>query len=651
MANRFWVGASGQFNDGSKWSTSSGGTGGAGAPTLSDDAFFDANSGGGTITVSGDSRCASLNMTGFTGSVTGVNNTILINGNVTIPTTVTWSRAVGFMQYMTGSTYDTNNRTLGELRGISTQTGTLLSALNVTTVLFISLTTNNNSITCTGDFSGGNGSLGTSTITCANGSSAFGTGGASATFICSGNFGAQSGSTTGTVTTNGIQSGGVGTTATIINLTVTGSSIGLGDSSSLTVNGSFTFNGSATSRKRVNTGGNFSTVYGSSTLNLTGTRSVSYADFGGVNVTGGTLTGTSLGNLGGSSGIAFASPRTLYAVGGASVWPGWTSTSSWSTTSGGAAGAEPPMVEDTAIFNSNSGGGVFNVYYEYAGNMTVESNFAGSMGGSVSFYSSVTINGGNTAGLGVLATGNKVGSKSFSLNGTIATFDSNGAGTCFISSPGTFVVSGGVRVNAGMVVDFQSVSPTLGFFAMSVGSYGGGVVMGSGTWTVTGDGQVWFVQSGGLNQGTSTIVLSNTSPNTRTFAGGGRSYNKLVIGGLTGSMQTTIQGSNTFSELSSTKTTAHTVLFESGTTQTIGKWTISGSSGSVVTVGSTSTANHNLVYNGTGVVSANYLSISKSTATPSTATWYAGANSIDGGNNSGWIFGGGSNGLLFGSNF
>lgn len=44
MANRFWVAGSGNWNDTAHWSTTSGGSPGASAPTSTDDAFFDANS-------------------------------------------------------------------------------------------------------------------------------------------------------------------------------------------------------------------------------------------------------------------------------------------------------------------------------------------------------------------------------------------------------------------------------------------------------------------------------------------------------------------------------------------------------------------------------------------------------------------------------
>lgn len=44
MANRYWVGNGGNWNDTNHWSASSGGAGGASVPTSSDDVFFDANS-------------------------------------------------------------------------------------------------------------------------------------------------------------------------------------------------------------------------------------------------------------------------------------------------------------------------------------------------------------------------------------------------------------------------------------------------------------------------------------------------------------------------------------------------------------------------------------------------------------------------------
>ena len=92
MANRYWVGGTGTWDPAStSWSTTSGGSSGSAAPLATDNAIFDANSGGGTVTVldgpggSGFSpECANLTCTGFTGSIDSSGNAININGNITL---------------------------------------------------------------------------------------------------------------------------------------------------------------------------------------------------------------------------------------------------------------------------------------------------------------------------------------------------------------------------------------------------------------------------------------------------------------------------------------------------------------------------------------------------------------------------------------
>jgi hypothetical protein len=70
MADRYWVGGTGSWNTTTtNWSTSSGGSGGASAPSSSDDVYFDANSGGGTCTVTSGARtCRSISFRGFSGT-------------------------------------------------------------------------------------------------------------------------------------------------------------------------------------------------------------------------------------------------------------------------------------------------------------------------------------------------------------------------------------------------------------------------------------------------------------------------------------------------------------------------------------------------------------------------------------------------------
>lgn len=170
------------------------------------------------------------------------------------------------------------------------------------------------------------------------------------------------------------------------------------------------------------------------------------------------------------------------------------------------------------------------------------------------------------------------------------------------------------------------------------------VNMGSGTWTTTSTATATVWSSGGvaaatINAQTSTIAITGVSANTRTFGGGAQTYNivSYTTAGSTGILNVT--GSNTFKTLNfSDVTNARTLRFTAGTTTTITTaFNVNGTAGKLMTIGSITAASHALSYTGVGYVSSDYLSISRSDATPA-STWYAGANSTDGGNNSGWVF-------------
>lgn len=92
MANRYWVGGNGDWNNipGLKWATSSGGAGGASVPTTSDNAIFDANSGSVNVNiVAGNSGCLNLTCTGFLGAING-SDPITISGSITLVSGMTW---------------------------------------------------------------------------------------------------------------------------------------------------------------------------------------------------------------------------------------------------------------------------------------------------------------------------------------------------------------------------------------------------------------------------------------------------------------------------------------------------------------------------------------------------------------------------------
>lgn len=186
-----------------------------------------------------------------------------------------------------------------------------------------------------------------------------------------------------------------------------------------------------------------------------------------------------------------------------------------------------------------------------------------------------------------------------------------------VNIPGNLVVNGGT-FNA------NNYTVTTSRFSSSNTTIRS-ILMGTGTWTLTGTATVWSLATTTnltFTKSTANIVLSNTSTTARTFAGGGLTYNNLTIGGATGTSTLTLTGSNTFNTLASTKTVAHTILFTGGTTTTFTSFTVTGTAGNVVTIGSTNTTQ---------------ATIAKPTA------WYVGGNSINGGNNTNLLFGGGNN--------
>ena len=133
--------------------------------------------------------------------------------------------------------------------------------------------------------------------------------------------------------------------------------------------------------------------------------------------------------------------------------------------------------------------------------------------------------------------------------------------------------------------------------------------------------------------GTGTGTISMTSASGKSFSGGGATYNCTINQGGAGAL--TIVGANTFNNITNTVQPA-SVLFLAGVTNTFNNFNLNGTAGNLITIASTTASTHTLS-KASGTVSVDYLSITNSTATGG-ATWYAGANSTNGGGNSGWIF-------------
>lgn len=165
------------------------------------------------------------------------------------------------------------------------------------------------------------------------------------------------------------------------------------------------------------------------------------------------------------------------------------------------------------------------------------------------------------------------------------------------------------------------------------------LTMGSGTWTLTGTGTVWNLATTTgltLTAGTSTIQINDASSSSKTFSGGGKTFNKLLLtGGGLGTM--IIAGSNTFSSLEIDPPL--TIQFTAGTTQTLSTPTFlsSGTEGQFITLQSTSNGSTWTLSSPNGNINIDYVSLQDSTATGG-ASFYAGIHSINVSNNSGWIF-------------
>lgn len=667
MANRYWVGGTATWDGtaGTKWALTSGGAGGQAVPTAADDVFFDGASGTVTCTVSGTRVAKSITCTGFTGTLTN-GGVLQVSGNVTLVSGMTYSG--GTLRLVATSTLISAGKTLSTLEvsgaGI---TATLGDALNTTVITLTqgtldtsasnysitaqyivasgtntrAFTLNGSTVTVTGtlgiDFSGSNLTLnaGTSSLVMSAGNPTFT---ASGFTFYNVSFTDTSNSSLTLSNQNTFNNLSISARTSLIKTV----SIGADQ----TINGTLTCSGSSGIDRMFLS----SSVVGTARTLTVASCSPTDCDFRDITIAGAAspISGTRLGNSGGNSGITFPGAKTVY----------WNPASaaafnsaSWATSSGGTTLSTDnfPLAQDTAVIDNNSRANVSSV-----GGATWQIGTVDMSNRTSAF----TFTFGGTAGTGFQVYGNWTSGTGVTFSGTAQTITfasrtsqsitSNGRS---FSGPIAIAALGGTVSLGDALSTSQGLTLTRGTFNAanytvtcltfsSSNSNTRTLTLGSGTWTITGFGTVWnLATTTGLtfNKDTANITLSDTTTNARTFAGGDLTYNKLTIGGATGVSTLTFTGSNTFSELASTKTVAHTITFTAGTTTTVAAWTITGTSGNVVTLGSSTTSPFTLTKTGGGTVVIGYMSISYSTATPSN-TWYAGVTSTDGGNNSGWTF-------------
>jgi len=688
MADRYWVLGTGTWDSTSttNWSTSSGGAGGASVPTASDNVFFDVNSNVGTgaftVTMANSPRvCNDFTASGLDGTMTlaGTSIGLTVSGSLTFQATnftATYTGDTTFNATTTGKTVTTNGVSFGgnavfDGVGGGWTLGFALNCgvLNLLNGTFDTSSSGNYAVTAS-QFASNNSNVrtinlnastinlsstttpwsmavsanatvnaGTSTINCTSASGPVFAGGGRTYYNVA-------------FTSNGLTSAATISGAnTFTNLSITGKSnnTGIGQiniSANQTINGTFTVSAGTASAYRMQ--------ISSDTFNTTRTLtcaavSLTDVDFRDITIAGAAspASGTRLGDCKGNSGITFPAAKTVfYRQTGSANW-GATSTGSWSATSGGALDATQfPLAQDTAIFPAAT-------YPASGSTTTINAAYnIGTIDMSLRTSNTMTL---ATSTNSPTIYGNWINGTGTTLSGT-GTLSFAGRTTQQItSSAKTFTQPIAINTPSGSVtlqdaLTTGAVTTTLTQGTLNLQSYTLStnifsctnsntrtIAFGTGQISIAGTGTVWSTSNNTGLTVTGTGTISLTSASAKTFTGGGFSFSGITLNqGGAGAL--TITGSNTFGNITNTyKTTSATsILFTAGTTSTFTNWNASGESTRLLTIGSVTAASHTLS-KASGTVSADYLSISQSTATGG-AGWYAGANSTNGGNNSGWIF-------------
>lgn len=655
----YWVGGTASWDGtaGSKWALTSGGTGGEAVPVSTNPVFLDANSGASTVTIATvPPVCKGLDCTGFTGTLAG-SQTMTNKASLLYSTgmTRTYSGSIVFTSTAAGNTITTN----GKGTSILTFNGaggvwTIQDNLTATTMTLTngSLDFNGKAVsantiqsatgTCTLTF--GAATVGIATALTLN-TSGITISAASSTinFTANGTFNSKS-ATYGTVNftttqnsltpliTNSLADGAI----TFGTLTRTGAAYtGLFLNTNIVVSAQLTATGTNANLQRT---GIINLTAGALTVTCNGSATITNADFAGVTVSGSAapISGTSIGDFGGNSGITFTTPVTRYLVTGAGSNDYMSDI--WAASSGGSPDGLRPLGQDTIVIDSNSfasGSRTLDLNTYRIGSLDfsnatnnptlTQSSSAGAIYGNITLKSGMTV----TAG----------GVYNFTTRTTQA-ITSNGvtwAGGIIIRTSGTVSLGddltntiNGIQIQGGTFAD-NNHNVTATTLSGNIAAVGLTVsfAKGTGVYTLTGTGTVlnFGVPASLTFSDAGTTKLTNNSSSAKTFAGGGKTFN-IVWNATAGTGIVTISGSNTFSELKSDA--SRTTNITSGTTQTISTLTL----GATCTIGASSTAGYTLI-NTSGIPWASTGTVvSKCTCT---GGWVV-TGGTDGGGNTGVTF-------------
>jgi len=701
MANRYWVGGTGTWDQTStaNWSTTSGGSAGASAPTYTDLVFFDDNSGGGTVDVQDTGgatypSCASLDFQGFTGSFDSSSGVLEVFGDITLSAEAGSDFTLFTPNiYGTTCTLNTQNKDILDFYagGSSVTTGLEYSP---------TVTLYNNYLTCNGIFVFSQGTFTSDGYNVTAQYFLWGTAGAvrSTTINMQDNYFAITNSVTpgqgwsiayhtspSEVTVNidnysyidfvNLVASAIflynGATSSISSLGKTYHNLYIDGTADVTIYGDNTFynisNGvqpvtvtfAAGSTQTVTrfevsgTSGNLVTLNSTSpgtqfTLyRATGLVSVDYVSLQDSAATGGAIwyAGANSTNVSNNTGWTFTAqpPVNRYWVGGTGTWDA-IDISVWSATSGGAGGVYAPTRVDAVFFDANSGSGTVTLDSTNGALEAGSLNCTGFTGTIVDFdYSPVNLYGNLTLGSGgTYGISGQTVNLSFYSSGTMV---SNGTSTPYlnIDADGLYITLtlgdtfelSSLNIYNNAVFNTNNYNLTLNSFFASAGTLN----LGSSSITLS---YFYTEPEVTVNAGTSTINMAYDvfqDPYDWEFYGGGHTYYNLnfLTDADTGTEYGGVYDNNTFHSITNSVQPID-VAFVPNTTQTItGTFGVSGTAGNLVTLRSTLPGTQFTLSKSSGTVSTDYLSLQDSAATGG-AAWYAGTHSTNVSNNTGWIF-------------
>ena len=683
MANRYWIGGTGDWTDTAHWSDAQNGVGGFSVPTQADNVFFTSNSGTGTITVNAIASMLDFDVTGLAQNITLANAAYAFNvyGSLALSTKLATSfTGTGYLYLKatsTGKTITSNGNTSGWNRlyfdGVG---GTWTNQDDWNSVTSTNLTngTWNQSIYNISNRAFGYG-VGTAILTMTSGTFLttegcyFHINSGGKTFNC-GTGKIKNISTTGGgnlyVGTNTfydveaycISSGGGSGLCTFRNLTVTHNGvngfIALNEGlPSWVINGTFTVSGYNAAERRISVPGLIGTQR---TITVNGSiiaSNVDFRDIKGAGTANWDLSGIDggSGDCGGNSGIIFTPSQTLYfkhTSGAVNL----SDSSKWFTTDGGSTLGRTPLPQDYAYFTANS----------FAGTSTITFNMPRFCGFDMSGVNqAVTLSQNITIEFyGDYILGNNI-ITSLVYPSSVNLFGKSGVECKFNSYAKSLGASGIIiyrniyrnysDINMGTANTSQFYLGNAVFYLNGYnlssysynhinnisGYYGGYFYAGSGTITIN-VGMLDIYRTRFIAE-TSTIVMNNSgTPDINisigSIFGSLVTINKLILQGtITGNyIIGQGNGSTTINEL--TINAGKKVKFEGGRTFSIGKLTANGTSGNLISIGSTTTTKANITYTGGIQPNIKFADISYINATNA----FKVRASIDSGNNTNITF-------------